>query len=162
MKKNLTILCALLSILILNGCKKTETKPDEPDYTNFKILSVKVTAMPFLDPSSNTTWDPSGGAPDVFFKMETVNNTVIYDGSNSKVNDVASSDLPLAWSFVNAYAITNLSVTHYVTLYDYDTLDPNDQIGYVGFTMQDHKSGYPKTVTKSSGNVTVTITGEWY
>lgn len=161
MKKNLLFLCTLAAGLLLSACKKKETKPEEPDYTNFKILSVKVTAMPFLD-GSNTTWDPSGGAPDVFFKMETANNTILYDGSSSRVNDVSSSDLPLGWSFVNAYQITNLTVTHYVTLYDYDTLDPNDLIGYVGFSMQDHKDGYPKTIVKSSGSITVSITGEWY
>lgn len=161
MKKNLLIFCTLATAVLLSGCKKEAAKPEEPDYTNFKILSVKVTAMPFLD-ANNTTWDPSGGAPDVFFKMETANNTVLYDGTSSRINDVASSDLPLAWNFVNAYQITNLSVTHFVTLYDYDTLDPNDLIGYVGFSMQDHKSGYPKTITKSSGSVTISITGEWY
>lgn len=161
MKKNLFFLYTLSVALLLGACKKEDKKPEEPDYTNFKILSVKITAMPFLD-ASNTTWDPSGGAPDVFFKMETANNTVLYDGSSSRVNDVGSSDLPLGWSLVNAYQITNLTVTHYVTLYDYDTLDPNDLIGYVGFSMQDHKDGYPKTITKTSGSITVSITGEWY
>lgn len=161
MKKNLFFLCTLSIGMLLGACKKEEKKPEEPDYTNFKILSVKVTAMPFLD-GNNTTWDPSGGAPDVFFKMETANNTVLYDGSSSRVNDVNNSDLPLGWSFVNAYQITNLTVTHYVTLYDYDTLDPNDLIGYVGFSMQDHKNGYPKTITKTSGSLTVSINGEWY
>lgn len=161
MKKNVIYLFALTTLVFLTGCKKEETKPEEPDYTNFKILSVKVTAIPFTD-GSNSAWDPSGGAPDVFFKMETANNTVIYDGTSSRYSDMTISNLPLNWSFVSAYIINNLTVTHYVTLYDYDTLDPNDPIGYIGFSMQDHKDGYPKTITKSSGSITVSITGEWY
>lgn len=160
MKKLVVILTVFISI-VLSSCKKKEVKPEEPDYTNFKVLSVKVSAIPFVD-GTNSSWDPAGGAPDVFFKMETANNTVLYDGSSSRYNDVVAANLPLEWSFVNAYQITNLSVTHYVTLYDYDTLDPNDLIGYVGFSMQDHKDGYPKTITKTSGSITISINGEWY
>jgi len=160
MKKKLLLVSAIITMIISNGCKK-ENKEKEPEYTNFKVLSVTLKAMPFLD-SGNNTWDPAAGAPDVFFNMETSNNTVLFDGSSSRVNDVLTSGLPLGWNFINAYQITNLSVTHFVTIYDYDTLDPNDLIGYVGFTMENHKDGYPKTITKSSGSVTVTITGEWY
>jgi hypothetical protein len=155
-------LLMLLAVVLLGSCKKKSSEPDkpEPNYTNFKILTVKITAMPFLD-ASTTSWDPVDG-PDVFFNMEDVNNNVLYAGSSSRFNDIATTSLPLAWSFVSAYQITNLGVTHYVTVYDYDTFDPNDLIGYVGFRMEDHKSGYPTTITKSNGALTVTITGEWY
>lgn len=159
--KTIKTLTCLFLVAFLAGCKKEETKTPEPEYTNFKVLNVKISQMPFLDPSDNTSWDIADG-PDVFFNMETVNNTVLFNGSSSKVNDIAPANLPLAWDFVNAYQITNLSVTHYVTLYDYDTLDPNDRIGYVGFTMSDHKDGYPRTITKSNMGITVTITGDWY
>lgn len=146
------------------SCKKTDTKPEEPavvpSYTNFKILSVKVTAMPFID-GNTTSWDPFDG-PDVYFNMEDQNSNILFNGSSSRFNDINTNSLPLLWNFVNAHQITNLNVTHFVTLYDYDTLDPNDLIGYVGFTMIDHKSGYPKEVTKTSGSITITINGEWY
>ena len=142
-------------------CKKKETKPEpEVNYTNFKILTVKIAAMPFVDASS-TSWDILDG-PDVFFNMEDVNNNVIYNGSSSRVNDILTTSIPITWSFVSAYQITNIGIAHYVTVYDYDTIDPNDLIGYVGFKMEDHKSGYPKTITKSNGALTITITGEWY
>lgn len=157
------ILKKLIAILILSsffGCAKKDAKPADPNYTNFKILNVKITEMPFLDANA-TSWDSFDG-PDVFFNIEDANNTVLYNGSSSRFKDILSSHLPLAWDFVNAYQITNLSVTHFVTIYDYDTLDPNDLIGYIGFTMNDHKNGYPKTVTKTSGGLTITITGEWY
>lgn len=157
MKKTLLII-SLLGMLA--ACQKDATKPSEPDYTNFKILSVKISAMPFLDANS-AGWDPFDG-PDVFFNMEDANSNVMYNGADSRFINISTSSLPLSWNFVNAYQITNLGVTHFVTVYDYDTLDPNDLIGYIGFTMNDHKSGYPKTITKSSGPLSITITGEWY
>jgi len=162
MKKVFKKIIYLLSIIVLlTNCKKDETKPDTTvNYTNFKILSVKVTAMPFLNDQS-TSWDFTTG-PDVFFKIETANNAVLFDGTSSRFENVPTTGLPIAWNMVNAYQITNITVTHFITLYDYDTPDPDDEIGYVGFTMQDHKSGYPKTITKSNGDITITITGEWY
>ena len=140
---------SLLSILVLTlfwGCRKEETKPTEPNYTNFKILSINITSMSFLDANS-AGWDPFDG-PDVYFNMEDVNSNVLYGGSGSRFKDVLTGELPLTWNFVNAYEISNLGVTHFVTVYDYDTLDPNDLIGYIGFTMNDHKSGYPKSISK--------------
>jgi len=115
--------------------------------------------MPFQDGTSD--WDPFDG-PDVFFSMEDATGNTLYNGANARFKDIDKSDLPLIWDFVTAYQITNLDVTHFVTLYDYDTIDPNDLIGYVGFKMSDHKTGYPKTVTKATGALTITITGEWY
>jgi hypothetical protein len=155
------LLLIVLVTGLLAGCKKEDKKPEEePNYTNFKILTVKITAMPFLD-ANTTSWDPFDG-PDVFFKMESSSRAVLYDGSASRFKDVGVNELPLAWDFVNAYQITNLGVTHFVMVYDYDTLDPNDWIGEVGFTLSEHKTGYPKTITKTSGQLTITITGEWY
>ena len=162
-KKKMTTkfkIAAFAVLLTFAACKKETSKPSEPEYTNFKVLNVKVSAMPFIN-SNNASWDILNG-PDLFFKMETDNNAVIFNGTSSRINDISPASLPLSWDFVNAYQITNLSVTHYVTLYDYDTPDPDDEIGYVGFTMQDHKSGYPKSITKTQNNITVTISGEWY
>ncbi len=161
MKKLFTKIIYLLiigSLITLNSCKKdSETTPN---YTNFKITSVKITAMPFLD-GNNTSWDYTGG-PDVFFNMEDVNNTILLSGSSSRFSDVSPSDLPLTWNLVSAYQITNISVTHYVTVYDYDTPDPDDLIGNVGFKIEDYKNGYPTTISGTNGQLSVTITGNWY
>lgn len=160
--KTTTVMAGLALGLLFTSCKKEETKPAEvtptPNYTNFKITSIKITAMSFVDGSSSS-WDFSDG-PDVFFNMEDVNSNVLFDNSGSQYSDVSS--LPLSWSFSSAYQITNTGITHYVTVYDYDSLDPNDLIGYVGFKMDDHKSGYPTTISKSNGSLSVTITGSWY
>lgn len=150
----------LALIILLVSCKKEEKKPAEPIYTNFKILSVKISALPFLDASA-TEWDPLDG-PDIFFNMEDAGSSVLYNGSSQRFKDIDKSDLPLTWDFLTAYQITNIGVTHFVTVYDYDTIDPNDVVGYIGFTMTDHKNGYPKTITKTSGSLTISINGEWY
>ncbi len=157
------IYIALLLIITVASCKKKETKPTEtpqPNYTNFKILSVTLSAMPFLDGNSNN-WDTFNG-PDVFYNVETTSGIILYNGSSSKFNDISASSIPINWEFVPAYQITNINATIHITLYDYDTPDPSDEIGYVSFTMNDYKSGYPKTITKTNNGVTIKLTGEWY
>ena len=156
------IIAISLIALTFTNCKKEETKPAEAtpaaqNYTNFKITSVKITAMSFVDGSS-TSWDPLDG-PDVFFNMEDVNSNVLFNGSGSPFNNISTTSIPLTWNFSSAYQITNTSVTHYVTVYDYDSLDPNDLIGYVGFKMDNHKSGYPTTISQTNGSLSITITG---
>jgi hypothetical protein len=163
MKSKILILAVLLIgfTTVFTSCEKDEVEPTPtPNYTNFKITSVKITAMPFLNDNS-TSWDLMGG-PDVLFNMEDVNSNVLMNGSSARLTDVSTSDLPLNWNFTTAYEITNLAVTHYVTVYDYDTPDADDLIGYVGFKIEDYKSGYPTTISNSKDGVSVTIIGSWY
>ena len=159
----LKIYIVLLLIILITSCKKKETKPAEttpPNYTNFKVLSVTLSAMPFLD-NSSSNWDPFDG-PDVFYNVETASGSVLFNGSASRYSDISASSLPLNWDFTPAYQITNIYVALNFTIYDYDTIDPNDEIGYVSFTMGDYKSNYPKTITKTNNGVTIKLTGEWY
>jgi hypothetical protein len=145
-------------LFLIVGCTK---KINGPNYSNFKILKLTVVSMPFSDPQGGS-WDPLNGDPDVYFNMEGASNAVLYDGSDFRNEDVSKSDLPLVWEFLKAYEINNLEATHFVTLYDHDILDPDDRIGYVGFTMNEHKKGYPKVITKTADGLTITIKGEWY
>jgi hypothetical protein len=92
--------------------------------------------------------------------MEDVNNNIYFDGTGSTITNV--SQLPISWNFVTAYQITNTAVTQYVTVYDNDDVTADELMGYVGFTMDDYKSGYQTTITKSNGSLSVTITGTWY
>lgn len=139
------------------SCAKTEPAPN---YTNFKITKVQINSIPNFD-SNGFEWDVAG-YPDVYFNMEDVNSNILFNGSSSRITDVSSSDFPIYWNFTSAYSITNTSVTQYVTVYDYDLGTTDETIGYVGFKMDDHKSGYPTTITKSNGSLNVTITGTWY
>lgn len=167
MKKSILTIYSTICLLGLSfsSCQKEAKKPDEPassstpNYTNFKITSLKITAMPFVDGSS-ASWDISNG-PDVYFNI-TDGTNILFDGRNYHYTDVTSIDLPLAWNFTTAYQITNLNSTQQIEVYDYDTPDADDYIKLVTFKMSDYKSGYPTSITRTNGTLTVVITGVWY
>ncbi|MFM7015768.1 MAG: hypothetical protein ACKOX3_05500 [Bacteroidota bacterium] len=157
MKKIVYLFCALIFASTISSCEKETTAPA---LAKFKILSVRVEAMPALDPVG-AGWDLFDDA-DVFFNIEDQNHIPYYLGSDYKVGNVAQVDLPISWSLTNAYPINDISKITYISVYDYDVLDANDPIGNVGFKMQDYDTGKPTSITKSNGALTVTITGTWY
>ena len=165
MKK--VVLLTFIISLGLFSCKKEEVKVNEntpatPNYTNFKITSIKVNNIPFVD-SQSSSWDFFDG-PDLFFNIENTNSSILFDGSSAKFDNLTYNSFPVTWSFSSAYQITNLDYNYFITLYDYDSADPNDNIGYVGFNFNQHKSGYPNSITKKSidGTISITIIGNWY
>jgi hypothetical protein len=165
MKK--TILFGTLIILGLASCTKEEVKPSETstavqNYTNFKITSILLNDLPFTD-SQSASWDPFDG-PDVYFNIQNKNNDVLFDGSESKFSDLNYASLPLKWTFNSAFQITNFELYYYITFFDYDTFGSNANIGYVAINFNQHKTGYPTSITKTSndGSISVTINGNWY
>jgi hypothetical protein len=162
--KKLKLIPILMLLLALSSCTKDENKPNEPDnsqkYTNFKITSIKITSMPFTD-GAGSSWDIADG-PDVFFKITDSGGSVLFDRESSRITNVTSVNLPLLWNFSSSFNITNISVYKNIEVYDYDTIDPNDYISLVSFRMEDYKSTYPSSITKTYGSLTVTINGSWY
>jgi hypothetical protein len=165
--KKVVLVVAIALLGCLTSCKKEEVNtnqntPTIPNYTNFKITSIKVNKIPFVD-NQSASWDYFDG-PDLFFNIENTNSAIIFDGSSAILHDLSTSSLPVNWSFANAYQITNFDYNYFITLYDYDSADPNDNIGYVGFNFNQHKSGYPSSITKvsSDGSISITINGSWY
>lgn len=116
--------------------------------------------MPFQD-ANGQDWDYLSG-PDVFYNIEDAAGRVLLSGSNGRVDDISDTDLPLSWDLQTEYAITDLEAVNSITVYDYDPLDPNDKIGEVGFKLKDYSYTYPKSITKTSGGVSITMTGQWY
>ena len=157
MKSISTIILGLSLMLTFASCEKETTVAP---IAKFKINSVRIDAMPPLD-FNNVGWDLFDDA-DVFFNIEDENHIPYYFGSSYKVGNVAQADLPVSWSLTSQYDIKDISKITYVAVYDYDVLDENDAMGYVGFKMQDYEAGKPTTITKTSGALTVTITGVWY
>ena len=157
MKQISTIILGAALLLTFASCEKETTVPQT---AKFKIFSVKVDAMPEFD-GNNNRWDIFDDA-DVFFNIDDENHTTKYDGSTFKIGNLAQADLPVSWALTSQYEIKDISKLTYVALFDYDVLDDNDAMGYVGFKMQDYEAGKPTTITKSSGALTVTITGVWY
>ena len=157
MKKLSSIFLGVLLVLGFVSCEKETTVTPT---AKFKINSVRIDAMPALD-LNNAGWDLFDDA-DVFFNIEDENHIPYYLGSSFKVGNVAQADLPVSWALTSQYEIKDISKITYIALFDYDVLDDNDAMGYVGFKMQDYEAGKPTTITKSSGSLTVTITGVWY
>jgi len=130
--------------------------------TKVKITKVTITNMPFVD-GSGSSWDFSSG-PDVFFKIIDQVNTVLFNGTSSIINDVIVSMLPISWNFTTPFEITDFNVSRFIDVWDYDTLDPDDNIGYVGFIMNNYTSGsnpYPLSVTETRNGITVKLDLVW-
>ncbi len=140
-----------------NSTTKTVNIQNTP--TTCKIASVKLTAMPFVD-GSGVSWDPLDG-PDVFFKITTSSGSVLLDATSNRYNDISSSSLPLGWTITTPLSLTPINTVSNILIYDYDTLDPDDYIGGVGFNPSTSVLGYPSTATLSYQGVTVVIGIQW-
>lgn len=167
MKK--TILFGFITFGLLTACKKEEVKPTtstestpKVEYNNFKVTSIQVNKIPMVD-ESGSSWDTFDG-PDLKFNIEDLNSKVLYDGTSSRFEDLVLSSFPIKWSFTSPYQITNFDLNYFITLYDYDYPDDDDNIGYVGINFNQYKTDYPTTITKSSldGSINLTIKGNWY
>ncbi|HQV01111.1 MAG TPA: PKD domain-containing protein, partial [Bacteroidia bacterium] len=130
--------------------------------TKAKITKVTITNMPFVN-SSGASWDFVNG-PDVFFNITDQASNILSSSLSSKINDVTSAALPLAWTYTTAFEINDFNAGRYIDVWDYDTPDPDDYIGYVGFQMSHYTSGsnpYPTTVTKTQNGITVKLDLIW-
>jgi PKD repeat protein len=130
--------------------------------TKVKITKVTITSMPFVDGSSSS-WDFTSG-PDVFFNIIDQANTILLNGTSSRISDVTTSMLPLSWNFTTPFEITDFNVSRFIDVLDYDDFDPDDKIGYVGFVMNNYTSGsnpYPSSVTKTQNGITVKLDLVW-
>lgn len=130
--------------------------------TKVKITKVTITNMPFVD-GNGSSWDFLSG-PDVFFNIIDQASNVLVNGTSSRINDVTSSMLPISWNFTTPFEITDFNVSRFIDVWDYDTPDADDNIGYVGFVMNNYTSGsnpYPTSVTKTQNGITVKLDLVW-
>ena len=118
----------ILGFSILISCKKVIPKPTP---TRVRITNITIINIPFVDPNGSS-WD-IGNGPDLFFKITDMDNTVLLDGSGSRIDDVVSSMLPVSWSLTTPFEITDFNSLMYVEAWDYDTFDPDDLIDFVFF-----------------------------
>ncbi len=129
-------------------------------YSSVRITSTTVNSMSFTD-DNGSGWDYVDG-PDLYLTISDV-NTNIYQTS-STVNDLTQSMLPRNFTWSPAYEVENLSDTWYIDLWDADTPDDDDYIGYVGFTMSNYTSGsnpYPSSITVSQNGISLTLYLQW-
>ncbi len=153
----------VFGVLLFTSCQKedvkpTNTTPEKPSYSNFKITSIKLAQLPFVD-NSGSSWDISSG-PDLYYKLTDVNSTVYSTGS--QFDDLTSPELPLIWNFQQTLQITNLNTTFFVQFYDHDDIDSDDYIGGVGFKAGLYTDTYPTSIPLSYNGINVVINGVWY
>jgi PKD repeat protein len=132
--------------------------------TKVKIMNVTVTGMPFTS-SNGSGWDPVDG-PDVYYKITDFANTVLFNStSSSRKNNITINSLPISWQLTTPFETTNLTDFRFIELWDYDTLDPDDYIGYAGFDFSSYKSSanpYPSTISSTNAGITITLDLIWY
>jgi len=126
------------------------------------IEGIRIDEMPFTD-SYGAGWDLFSG-PDVYPDLVTTSSTVITLRSYYSP-DVAPSDLPLQWSLLQSFQISNWTTAYFVELWDYDDFG-DDYIGTsYGFRIDDviTSEGYVSTIMRqnSSGTISTVITLRW-
>jgi len=145
MKSLSVILTIMLFSILISGCFSNYLYP-EPEYSNVKINSIKVTAMSFVDANS-TGWDNWSG-PDLYIVILDANNTQVYRSSTKW--DCSASGLPYSWSLPTAFEINNLSSNYTISVYDDDSDDitsNDDLIGGYYFNFDSAKEGYPTAIS---------------
>ncbi len=133
-------------------------------YTKVKIKKITITAMPFTTPSG-AGWDVTSG-PDVYMKIlsPNPNNTTLITGG--VFNDVLQSSLPIAWNVTPLLQVPTLNEFYYVNLYDSDSppIDPDDNMGFVGFRMDNYMTGagaFPAQITLTQNGITAILDLQW-
>ena len=96
---------------------------------------------------------------------EDVQSNILFDATSSAlINDVTPSILPIFWNITTPFAITDLTSSRFINLYDYDFVT-NDDMSYVGFLMSNYTTGanaYPSTVTNTQNGITIKLDLIWY
>jgi PKD repeat protein len=133
-------------------------------FTKASLTKVVLTSMPFLD-GSGSGWDAFDG-PDLFMQLLSPNpdNTVLEE--SGVVSNLVSSMLPVTWNLTTPYTINdfNFSDFYFIQLMDSDALDPDDEIDYVSFQLDNYTTGsspYPSTITRTQNSSTVTLHLNW-
>lgn len=155
----------LMFVVLFFSCSKDEESnvPLEVVKTKYKITSVTITQMPFLN-SNSFLWDGING-PDVFLAMVVNNNLV---NNTISTNNLTISGIPLLWNLSTPYQSTDFNSPLYVYVIDDDINDipssSNETIGIVPFYMLEYTVGatkYPSTVSKTINGVTIKLNLTW-
>jgi PKD repeat protein len=117
--------------------------------TSVKVVSVKVTAMPFTN-STGGGWDNNSG-PDVYYQFTDANDVNLLKSPTFFAN-VTPAQLPLPFTLNPAFQFTNLAAQVKLLIWDEDASDlppsGDDFIGGYQFNFAAYAAaGYPSTVT---------------
>jgi len=132
-----------------NSITKTVNISNRP--TTAKLTYIRATDWSVYN-SSGSPWDFSN-APDVYFQVQDVSSNVLADFSGTVFYDATPS---IRLDLSTPYTIPSLTTNYYIQLYDYDELDPDDDMGYVGFNMNNYPT-YPSTITITNNSFGITV-----
>lgn len=130
--------------------------------TKVKITKITVIDLPFVN-ANGSSWDYLNG-PDVYYTITDQSDNILMNGSSSRINDVTPANLPLVWTLGTPFEITDFNVGRFIDLWDHDSPDADDYMGWVGFKMSNYTSGsnpYPTTVTNTANSITVKLDLAW-
>jgi PKD repeat protein len=144
----------------------TKTVNISPALTKVKIAKMTIVNIPFTKPGGTTGWDLNGSGPDVYFKIEDVQSNILFDATSSaRIDDVTPSMLPKSWNITTPFAITDLTSSIFINLYDYNITAKDEDMSYVRFLMSNYVTGanaYPSTVTNTQNGITIKLDLIWY
>lgn len=154
--KKLLILAATATLFAVSSCKKEETATPTPvTYSKVYLNKIEVNAIPFVD-ANNNTWDLSNG-PDCYVVLAESTTGDEASFKDYKIDDVQSQQLPIWWSLTTPGQL-DFAATYMVTVYDADSPDADDNIGFNTFTLSDlGTKGYPAKITSTRWGVTTTL-----
>lgn len=123
-------------------------------YDKAYIKKITVTEVPNI-----SSWDISSN-PDIYMAIlsPNPNNNVLI---NSGVLNNAT--VPFAWTITpGSYFVPTSNDYYFLNLYDQDTspVDPDDDMGYISFRINDYPS-FPSQITKTQNGITATFDMEW-
>ena len=146
-----TLLIGTLLSLSMIACKK-----DSPVRTA-KITSLKATAWPATD-ASGAPWDATT-APDIYFEILEADLSQV---PNDPADDVVSLDASgvVNRTLFTPYRIADPNATYYIQLVDNDEIDADDEIGRVGFDLDDYPD-QPAVIFRTQNGVSIEIGLQW-
>lgn len=131
--------------------------------TSAKILSVKITSLPFVDPSCTCAWSSTGAGPDVFFKLTYVPTNTLVTTSGT-INNVVPASLPLNYISTTTFPVINNFYNNYtLNVYNQYFATAQFMAGYTFNLTNQTLAGYPTTVILNvpPSALTVQINLQW-
>jgi PKD repeat protein len=131
--------------------------------TKYTITKVTIDSIPFTN-ANGGSWD-IGAGPDIYFKITDLNAVVLWSmATSSSVKTKDQKSLPLHFSLNTPYQSSDLKNSIGILVYDYDSINSDDLIGFGTFEIPILTKGsmsYPTSVSSSYKGTKITISLTW-
>jgi hypothetical protein len=106
----------------------------------------------------NSNWD-LGNGPEIYATIADANNNPYW--TSSQTANVVAASLPLIYNSNYSFPINQI---RYIDLWDADSPDTDDYMGWVRFDPSDflqEPNQYPETISITQNNITIQLTLNW-